>query len=46
MVHVPAATRYTVDPVTVQTPVVVLMKLTLNPEDAVALTLSGKDPSD
>jgi len=46
MVQVPAATRDTVDPVTVQTPVVVLLKLTLKPEEAVAVTVNGYEPSD
>jgi hypothetical protein len=36
--QVPAATKRTVLPETAQTPVVVEAKLTVNPEDAVALT--------
>ena len=45
MVHVPAAASVTVDPETVQTPVVVEAKLTMRPEDAVALTVNGAVPS-
>jgi hypothetical protein len=39
MVHVPAATKVTVDPVTVQMPVVVLETVTGRPEVAVAMTV-------
>lgn len=44
MVQVPAATRVTVVPDTVQTAEVVEAKLTARPEDAVPLTGNGAAP--
>ena len=41
MEHIPAPTIMTVLPETVQTPVVVEVKLTRSPEPAVALTVNG-----
>ncbi len=46
MVQVPAETRIAVVPETVQTPVVVDVKLTARPEDAVALRLVDPVESD
>ena len=43
--HVPAPTRVTVLPLTVQTPVVVEAKLTGSPDDAVADTVNGAAPN-
>ncbi len=45
IVQVPVVTRWTVEPLTVQTPVVVELKLTARPELAVALTLKSAAPS-
>ena len=45
MVQVPTATRVTVAPETVQTDGVVEAKLTVRPEDAVAVSLNGAAPS-
>ena len=44
IVHVPAAIRVTVAVATVQTAVVVEEKLTVRPDDAVALTVNGAAP--
>jgi hypothetical protein len=44
IVQVPTATSVTVAPDTVQTVVVVEVKLTARPEDAVALTVNGAVP--
>jgi hypothetical protein len=44
MVQVPAATSVTVVPDTVQIPVVWELKVTVNPEEAVALTANGAAP--
>ena len=45
MVQVPTATSVTVVPDTVQTDVVCEVKLTANPDDAVALTANGALPN-
>jgi hypothetical protein len=45
IVHGPAETSVTVDPDTVQTAVVCELKLTANPEVAVALTVKGAVPN-
>jgi hypothetical protein len=45
MVHVPIATRVTVAPDTVQTPVVRELKLTVRPEVALALRANGGELS-
>jgi hypothetical protein len=45
MVQVPGATSVTVDPAVVQTAVVVDAKLTVKPEEAVALTPNGEVPN-
>ena len=44
MVHVPATSKLTVAPETVQTDVVCELKTTESPEDAVALTANDGDP--
>ena len=45
MEQVPAATRVTVDPATVQTAAVVELKLTASPDVAVAVTENGAAPN-
>ena len=45
MVHVPTATSVAVVPETVQTDVVVEAKVTVRPEDAVAVSVNGALPS-
>ncbi len=44
IVQVPVDTRWTVEPLTVQTPVVVELKVTVRPELAVALTAKSAAP--
>ena len=44
MGQAPSATSVTVEPDTVQTPVVVELKVTVRPDDAVALTPKGAAP--
>jgi hypothetical protein len=45
MVHVPVPTIVTVEPSNVQTAVVAVLKPTLNPEEAVAVTVNGASPN-